>query len=150
MLIQISEKVKKISQTTRKILFGTLTSIGAAVVAVSIIILFNIPTTQDPKVMAIHEEFLVQADELDHRIKLCNAQIDNMSLNYSDTAAFHCGMMWEQMKKFEALVVTLELKEPETATLVDRSMRTAERYAEYQKAINNLTSKPPHKLYQNL
>ncbi len=141
--MQIPERVKKIGRIARTVFRIGFITIGCLSLATILIVKFDRPA-QTSKSITIQDEIFEQTRELNHRIKLCDEMIDSMnpSPDYQNMAAFHCGMMWVQMKKLEAFVTAAHVQDPTASLMVVETFRTAARYAEYQKAINQPFFKP--------
>lgn len=149
--MQSFERIKKIEPFTKKITIGICIVIIIGLLVTSIVKFFdtNILDSFQPthsKTVAIYNEFLIQADELNRRIISCDAQIDSMSPSYSDAASFHCEMMLLQIKKFTMFIGVTKTKDPKYTLLVERGLRTIIRYTEYRQAINQRLRKTPSDL----
>ncbi len=127
-----------ILQKTKRLVHFTCVAVGALTLLVglgSFVYFSNQPQISEQQ-DHIQHEFLAQAAALQHRIDVCNEHVDSMSPEYTETADFQCVMMWVQFKKFEAFVGQMHIEDPGIQPLAEAAMRTAARYAEYQRMLS--------------
>lgn len=139
------ESIKAVGRVIRKIVrittytVGTIGLIGGLTLWIYSTY-FMLP--QNPLEVAKQHELRSETDELQHRIEVCNSQIDNMIVGATNGAALHCALMWSQLKKLQTFVGQMHITDPDLQPLVDTTRRAANRYMEYQSAIDYPRYKP--------
>lgn len=143
--MSILERVKFVGRLIRNVVRIIVYSVGTLVLMAGLVLwgystYFMLPP--NPLEVAKQHELQVQTNELEHRVRVCGGQIDNMIIGATEGADLHCALMWMQLKKLQKFVGELHISDPNILPLVEATTRTANRYAEYQTMISHPHYKP--------